>query len=359
MEFKYSLSMLFSNMGYAVKIFLWILICLLITVAIGVAIVLPVWDAISAVTDVSTHINALQDCLKSVWDGTNSMRGAFTQGMTEVQNIFADLGSRASIATGLVFIGVFLYAFYCFLFGLSYYALADIINNIMASNLKFGFASNLALNCKKCVKYSLCRLAIALPIDLIFFTIMACIVFGLFRFIGFFVFPIALVVGVVICSLRATLFAGWLPRLLFHPEERVFTAFTRSLTYVKSNVSGLFKSYAVMFSMVYLFSTTFAIPTGGLMSLVLPSLYYFVLRAIELIGYYKTKGYSFYTDATTVINTVEFGYRAEQQDKDVENSDDTAQEVVSEDENDDADKSVECVVEVESIETGTTNDNQD
>ena len=196
-----------------------------------------------------------------------------------------------------------------------------------------------------------------MPIDLIFFTIMACIVFGLFRFIGFFVFPIALVVGVVICSLRATLFAGWLPRLLFHPEERVFTAFTRSLTYVKSNVSGLFKSYAVMFSMVYLFSTTFAIPTGGLMSLVLPSLYYFVLRAIELIGYYKTKGYSFYTDATTVINTVEFGYRAEQQDKDVENSDDTAQEAVSEDENDD--KSVECVAEVESIETGTTNDNQD
>lgn len=346
-------------MGYAVKIFLWILICLLITVAIGVAIVLPVWDAISAVTDVSTHINALQDCLKSVWDGTNSMRGAFTQGMTEVQNIFADLGSRASIATGLVFIGVFLYAFYCFLFGLSYYALADIINNIMASNLKFGFASNLALNCKKCVKYSLCRLAIALPIDLIFFTIMACIVFGLFRFIGFFVFPIALVVGVVICSLRATLFAGWLPRLLFHPEERVFTAFTRSLTYVKSNVSGLFKSYAVMFSMVYLFSTTFAIPTGGLISLVLPSLYYFVLRAIELIGYYKTKGYSFYTDATTVINTVEFGYRAEQQDKDVENSDDTAQETVSEDENDDADKSVERVAEVESIETDTINDNQD
>lgn len=355
MEFKYSLSMLFSNMGYAVKIFLWILICLLITVAIGVAIVLPVWDAISAVTDVSTHINALQDCLKSVWDGTSSMRGAFTQGVTEVQNIFADLGSRASIATGLVFIGVFLYAFYCFLFGLSYYALADIINNIMASNLKFGLASNLALNCKKCVKYSLCRLAIALPIDLIFFTIMACIVFGLFRFIGFFVLPIELVVGVVICSLRATLFAGWLPRLLFHPEERVFTAFTRSLTYVKSNVSGLFKSYAVTFSLVYLFSTTFAIPTGGLMSLVLPALYYFVLRAIELIGYYKTKGYSFYTDATTVINTVEFGYRAEQQDKDVENSDDTAQEAVSEDEN----KSVERVAEVESIETGTTDNNQD
>ena len=318
MEFKYSLSMLFSNMGYAVKIFLWILICVLITAAIGVAIVLPVWDAINATTDVATHISALEAAIKSVWDGSNSMRGAFSSGMTEVQNVLADLGSNAGITTGLAFIGVFLYAFYCFLFGLSYYALADIINNIMASNLKFGLASNMALNFKKCVKYSLCRLVITLPIDLVFFMIIASIVFGLFRFIGFFVLPISLVVAIMICSLRATLFAGWLPRLLFHPEERVFTAFTRSLTYVKSNVSGLFKSYAVTFTIVYLFSTTFAIPTGGLMSILLPSLYYFILRAIELIGYYKTKGFSFYTDATTVINTVEFGYRAEQQDKDLD-----------------------------------------
>lgn len=52
------------------------------------------------------------------------------------------------------------------------------------------------------------------------------------------------------------------------------------------------------------------------MTLILPSMYYFMLRAIELIGYYKTKGLSFYTDATTVINTVEYGFRAEQQSDD-------------------------------------------
>lgn len=326
MEFKYSLSMLFSNMGYAVKILLWILICLLITLALGAAIILPIWNVLAASTDIAVHVDSLKACLQSVWNGSSTMRSALTQGLVEVQYLLADLGSDAGLATGLAFAGVFLYAFYCFLFGLSYYAIADIINNIMASNLRFGFASNLALNFKKCVRYSLCRLVVALPIDLIFFTIMSSILFGLFKYIGFFVLPIMLVVGVVICSLRATLFAGWLPRLLFHPEERTFTAFTRSLTYVKSNVSGLFKSYAITFTIVYLFSTTFAIPTGGLMSIVLPSLYYFVLRAIELIGYYKTKGFSFYTDATTVINTVEFGYREEQQDK----ADDSDEEIIVE-----------------------------
>lgn len=101
--------------------------------------------------------------------------------------------------------------------------------------------------------------------------------------------------------------------MIFHPEESVYTSFTRSLTYVKSNIGGLFKSYAVTFSIVYVIATTLAVPTGGLMSLILPSMYYFMLRAIELIGYYKTKGFSFYTDATTVINTVEYGFRAEQQ----------------------------------------------
>ena len=104
--------------------------------------------------------------------------------------------------------------------------------------------------------------------------------------------------------------------MIFHPEESVYTSFARSLTCVKSNVGGLFKSYAVTFTIVYLCTTTFAIPTGGLMTLILPSMYYFMLRAIELIGYYKTKGLSFYTDATTVINTVEYGFRAEQQSDD-------------------------------------------
>lgn len=48
-----------------------------------------------------------------------------------------------------------------------------------------------------------------------------------------------------------------------------------------------------------------------------------MLRAIELIGYYKTKGFSFYTDATTVINTVEYGFRAEQQAEDFDASDES------------------------------------
>ncbi len=313
MEFKYSLSMLFSNLGYAFKILIWIIICLVLTLAIGAAIILPIWDIIVASTDVSVYMEGLRDILRGIWDGSSSIRGALSQGTITCKNILATIGTDTGVAVGLTFAGIFLYAFYCFMFGLSYYTIADIINNLMASNLKFGFASNMALNFKKCVKYSFSRLLITLPLDLAIFTLLATILFGLFEYIGFFVLPILLVLFVTFLSLRATLLAGWLPRVLFHPEEKIFTAFSRSLTYVKANAWGLLKSYAITFSIVYLCATVFVVPTGGLISLILPSMYYFVLRAIELIGYYKTKGYNFYTDGTNVVKTVEYGFRAEQQ----------------------------------------------
>ena len=313
MEFKYSLSLLFSNMGHAAKIFLWIVISLVLSLAIGVAIILPIWNVLASSTDVSVYVNAIKDTLSTVWDGSNTVRSALAEMLHQVIDILGILAQNPGVTVGLVFACIFIYAFYCFVFGLSYYTNADIINNLMASNMRYGFASNMALNFKKCCRYSGARLTITLPIDLLFGAIMMSILFGTFDKIGFFVVPILLVVGITICSLRATLLAGWLPRMIFHPEESVYTSFTRSLTYVKSNIGGLFKSYAVTFSIVYVIATTLAVPTGGLMSLILPSMYYFMLRAIELIGYYKTKGFSFYTDATTVINTVEYGFRAEQQ----------------------------------------------
>ena len=56
-----------------------------------------------------------------------------------------------------------------------------------------------------------------------------------------------------------------------------------------------------------------SLPTFGLIVIVVPSLNYFIFRTIELVGYYKMNGLSFYTDAANVVDTVEFGYRAENQ----------------------------------------------
>lgn len=316
MEFKYSMSILFSHMGYIFKIFVWILISMLITVALGAAILIPLWNVIAQTTEAAIIAGGIKSAILSMVDGSMSVRSAINTVLPQFVDALKAIGQNPGAAVGLAFAVLFLYTVYCFVIGLSYYTVSDIVNNIMASNMRYGFASSMAMNLKKCFKYSVARLGVSLPIDILILAVMCALVFGLFPIIGFFSLPLVIAVAIIILSLRAVLFSGWLPRMLYHPEEKVYTNLTRSFTFVKYNFRGLFKAFLITFALIYLLFSAFAVPTGGLIFLVLPSTYYFVLRTIELVGYYKTHGFSFYTDATTVINTVEYGYRSDNQ-KDV------------------------------------------
>ena len=313
MEFKHATSILFSNMGYTLRILLWIIISLLLSAAVGCAILIPLGKLVAATTETSYWFSEMMARINGFLDGSLSVRGLLTEGTDCFENIFKEMITNKGATVGIVFGALFTYAFYCFVFGLSYYPMGDVINKLMGSNLRLGFASSMAINIKNAVKYSAARLSISLPIDLLFAFIMGLVVFGLFQVIYVFVLPIALIVGILFCTLRAMLFSGWLPRMLYHPEDRVYVNFLRSLIYVKSNFGGYFKAYLITFFCSYLIGVTCSLPTGGLMTIIVPSIYFFLLRTVELVGYYKLKGYNFYVDANNVINTVEYGYRADTQ----------------------------------------------
>lgn len=310
MEFRNAMTILFSHVGYVFKIMLWIIISLIITAAVGVAILIPLWKVFVATTGVLPLVEGLRDTAVSVWSGRVNFRVAIFSLVPQIIDLLRAMTANPGAFTGLIFTLILLYVIYSFVMGLSYYTIGDIIDKLMASNLRFGFASNMALNFKRCCKYSFARLLVSLPIDLGCFTIGLFLAYGLFTVINIFTLPIMLIISVLFCSLRSLLFSGWLPRTLHHPEERVFTSFSRAFTFVKSNLGGLFKAYFVTFSCVYLLASVLTVPTGGLILLVLPSIYYFLLRAVELVGYYKTKGKSFYVDGSTVVNTVDYGVPA-------------------------------------------------
>ena len=81
----------------------------------------------------------------------------------------------------------------------------------------------------------------------------------------------------------------------------------------KKEFKGFFKSYFLTFFIAYLLLAGLSMPTFGIINLIVPAIYYFIMRTIELIGYYKINGLCFYTDETTVIDTIEFGYRQDNQ----------------------------------------------
>lgn len=317
MEFKNSVSILFSNIGYVFKLIVWILISAALTAGVGAAIITPIWRTLAATTDINAHIEEIRTILANVWTGSLNMRAAAHTLVPEAINSLYSLNQNAGAFAGLMISCMFLYALYCFLRGLSFYSLADIINTLMTSNMRYGLASNMAMNMKNNAKFSICRLAISFPIDIVFLLALIAMTLTFYQLIGFFTMPILLVLCVVFFSLRATLFAGWLPRMLYHPEERTFTAFSRSLVYVKYNFIDFFKAFAIIFSILYLLAYVCGMPTGGLMFIVLMPTHFFLLRTVELVGYFKTKGLSFYTDGSTIVNTVDYGLRLANQGEDI------------------------------------------
>lgn len=313
MEFKYSLSILFSNMGFVLKVLLWVVICALVVAAIGCAVLIPTVNALADDGAVNEAYGAIGDDVSAFLDGSASAGDFLHDVAADFDALLSAVLASQGLLTALIFIMIAMYILYVFLVGVCYYPIAYAANQMMSSNMHIGLASSMAMNLKKAVRFSAARLTVTVPVDAVIAAITACIAFGLWDVIGFFSLTIALAFGVFAFSARSTLVAGWLPRLLFNKEENVYTAFSRSLRGVKLNLKGLLKAFVITYFATYMLVATCAVPTFGLIAIVVPSINYFLVRLIELVGYYKMNGMSFYTDAITVVDTVEFGYRSENQ----------------------------------------------
>lgn len=304
-----------ANMSYVAKIFIWLVICVLITVGVGAAIFVPVGNSLAESAEITAEITAIKD---SLWSFLKNEQGIYDMLVgieNSISGILALLTANVGVMVGFVFAALGIYALYLFLTGMSYYPTAYIVNELMSSNTRYGFAVSMVKNIKCACRFSACRMLISLPIDIAIVAILCVVGFGLMKLIGVVALPILLVLGIALFTLRSMLFSGWLPRILHHPEERHFVALGRSIVSVKTNFGSLFKAFSMIFFVVYCAIFVLSVPTFGVINILLPSMYYILLRSVELMGYYKTNAMSFYVDARTVINTVEYGYRKDVQDE--------------------------------------------
>lgn len=319
MEFKQSASILISNFSLVFKLFLYILVITLIVAAIGVGIVSPIVKLFMSEEAVGGLISNTKDDVNAFLKGDVGLYDTFYALKNDVIAFANYIISLDWFIAGIVVVAIFVYLVYLFLFTLSSIPIADIINNSMASNLKYGFLSNFAMNFRRSVKYSFIKVLIFLPIDLVIFGVLFGLTYGLWKLfktiaiLQYFSLAIILVLGLLLASLRQTLFSGWIPRLIFHPEEGIITALKKSMPAVKNNAKVLIMSYVSIYFVLYFFVTVVGLFTFGLMSILAPSLSYVILRIVELVSYYRTNKLKFYTDALTVVDTTEYGMREEEQ----------------------------------------------
>lgn len=318
MEFKQSASILFSNTGTILKIFSWYLISLVITVAIGIGIGFPlknyVYNQVHVEKD-ATIVKQITDIGKKFVEGESNVKKIARENIGNVKKIAKDISKSPKATTAIIFSVLFIYMIYTFLTGMSFFPISEMSDKLMSSNLKSGFYGTLISNFGRSVKYSAAKMLISLPLDFLIFLVMGSLFAGLYKGIKLFAFPLISILWLIVATVRGLLFAGWLPRWIHHPDEPVFIAFARGLNYANRNYKHLFRAYLTAFVIIYLISTGAGLASFGVATLILPGLYYFLFRLIDLVGYYKQKGMSFYTDANHVVNTVDYGYRMQKVDR--------------------------------------------
>ncbi|MBO7151922.1 MAG: hypothetical protein J6V77_03695 [Clostridia bacterium] len=318
MELKHSVSFMIGNMGYLGKIFIWMLVCTLVVGGLAAAIYIPSGSALAKNEEILVEIEHINDVVSKYLQDEISLYEGVAEIEQHIVKIVKVLLSNAGAMAGFIIAAICLYCLYLFLTGISHYTIGYITNELMTSNTKYGFVAAMLKNIKTACRFSACKMLISCPLDLSIIAVICATGFGLLKVIGFPALASALILGVCLFSLRAMLYAGWIPRILFNPEEKMFAALSRSLSSVKQNFGGFFKTFATIFFTAYGCISVLTVPTFGVVNLLVPSTYFFVLRSVELIGYYKLNGMSFYVDPRTVVNTIEYGYRKENQTESVD-----------------------------------------
>ncbi|MDD4839960.1 MAG: hypothetical protein PHE93_04750 [Clostridia bacterium] len=315
MEFKQSTSIMFSNFSLVFKLLLYVLIVTLIFVSLVSAIVIPVFRQITAAESMGYLVDNTRDHVQTFLQGNSSIMSTYEVLKVDIIAIWETFFSAGG-AIAAVCIGVFiLYILYKFLLSLSFMPTSDILNNFMSSNLRYGFLSNFTLNIRRSVKFSLLSVLIFLPIDAAIIVTVGSLFIGAWQIIKVFALPIALVVGIFLCSFRQSLFAGWIPRLLFHPEEKIFEALKKSYIETKYYRKTLIAAFAIVYFIYWALTGALTASTFGLMLLIIRPMNFVMTRIVELVGYYKINRMRFYTDANTVVDTVAVGLREENQEK--------------------------------------------
>lgn len=315
MEFKQSTSILFSNFGLVFKLLLYVLIVMLIFVSLSSAIVIPVFRQITARESMEILLNNTAEHIQNFLSSNQSIIETYDLLVIDfkaiLNNFLSSEGTIAIVCVGMLLI----YMLYKFLSALAFIPTSDILNNFMSSNLRYGFISNFAYNFRRSVKYSIWKVLITVPLDIVIVALLAVVFIGLWQIIKFFALPIILVLGIAMFSFKQTLFAGWIPRMLFNPDEKPLEALKKSYREMKDIRRSLFSAFTIVYFLYWAIIGTMTTATFGLMALITPSMNYVITRIVELVSYYKLKRLRFYTDANTVVDTVAVGIREEDQEK--------------------------------------------
>lgn len=289
-----------SNFSVVYKLLLYKFIVGLLLIALAAAIFLPnltpVWNDLKEL--------GVVDMAKEAFDSVLSL----STSNEEIKLLVADITDMTKTVLGYhsshlmrSYIGIAVIILLAYFFSrMADIPVAVLLHAYTQYQARFSFASECIGKFVKSLRYSLLTLCIMLPIDVAIIALSLCILIGIggafVYFSGFF----AVLVFIVLFSLRLTFFSVWLPCMV--AEERgVFDAFKESLSVLADRFARIFSEciLIVVLSMC-LFSLVAVSTLGAALPLYLVALTVFY-QSFGFVAYFGVKGKRYYVDYETIV----------------------------------------------------------
>lgn len=293
MGFINSLKIALSKIGLSFKILFHDIVIGVIVFAICAGVLAPHFETIA---DVMAKENAFAELSASISAYLAGDAQALTTFFSDIEPVLNTLSGNFGMAFIVAIVMVFVLRFLIQLRAIPVY---DIVDFSMTEGSNHYFMGNYMRNIGRSIKYSLLRLALSIPFDIIVLLCAYFVVGHLFSALGFFAPFVIILFMVALLALRQTVFYFWVPMIV--KGGKVARSFGKSLKLVLSRFGEIFMS---MFSYnLFWLSTVVLVSSGtyfvGL--LVAVPLLAVILAAMQLVKLHDINKMRYYSAGDEVV----------------------------------------------------------
>lgn len=302
MSFKHSLSILTSRFSITYKLLVFLIV---ITFLFSVLTVCAVYPTLSDLRNNMNELdlgNAVKGYVREALQGNPEKQAEAYEMLSAKFDQATEIVRNNSLQINLSIVWlVLIYLLYVVFFSWGQYCVSDVINHHMSSNSKFGFSSNLIVNFKKAMRYSLLYTAITIG-----FMIVVALLYWLSFATLFKVAPLiglasAVAIFVFAMALRRALLFGWIPAMVADGLD-VVDGLKKAGSLLKQRFTyafGLYLIYYVAWLGLTIAITVFTFFVGTLFAI---SVSLALAQACDLVIYYRTVGKRYYIDVLNVVD---------------------------------------------------------
>lgn len=302
MSFKHSLSILTSRFSITYKLLVFLVVITFLFCVLTVCAIYPTLAGLRNNMNELDLGNALRAYVREALRGNPEMQAEAYEMLSAKFDQAGEIVRNNSLQINLSIVWlVLLYLLYVVFFSWGQYCVSDVINHHMSSNSKFGFSSNLIVNFKKAMRYSLLYTAITIG-----FMIVVALLYWLSFATLFKIAPLvglasAVAIFVFAMAVRRALLFGWIPAMVADGLD-VVDALKKAVGLLKQRFTyafGLYLIYYVAWLGLTIAISVFTFFVGTLFAI---SVSLALAQACDLVIYYRTVGKRYYIDVLNVVD---------------------------------------------------------